>query len=476
MVLASSATRRLIILFVLLGFAATSAAGLGTALGVGGQSLLLYVYLSLLLLALPFVVAPRRSTGQALYTFVGSAFFLVYAGTVAFSGSTSNFTRNPYTYIILEGVLLSGYLVDAVARRFGGQRVTGQEADSSDAVPNQAGARQGDRQGDQAPATKAFDALSVEWAGLALFLFVAAFLLDLLGPQQTLRALGLPTQAQPYVTVDLNAALGLHLPSTLSTLQGLDLALAIGASAVALLLFTLVGDLRITALPTGPTSVPVGPGGPATTPGVFASRPGAYQVAYQTVYPASRPTNGGLGVRVAHLVGDTVDSVLRSVRAVLSPLIWLIPGFSAGALARDVVGAMNQSAQIPGSVLDLFNPLSTVGLQGLGTALGAVALAGLATVAALLAVVVADHSWAAVRNAFALLGGLGRSLPLTLALFLYSLAAFNAAIALFVPTTPLPFRVGALGLLALIAGGSFLAGLATSTPDGGTTRAFKATS
>jgi hypothetical protein len=161
-----------------------------------------------------------------------------------------------------------------------------------------------------------------------------------------------------------------------------------------------------------------------------------------------------------------VEGVLRAVHAVLSPLIWLIPGFSASALARGVVDSLNRSAQIPGSVVDLFNPLSPAVPLSLGAALSNVALAGIALAAALLAVVVADHSWAAARNALALLAGLGRALPLTLALFLYSLAAFNATVALFVPATPLPFRVGALGLLALIAAFSFLAGIAAGSLPG----------
>jgi len=445
--LSSGATRRLITLLVLLGFAALVAAGFDTALGAGGQSLVLYVYLSLLLLALPFVVTSHRSTGQTLYTFIGSAFFLVYAGAVAFFSATATFTRSPYTYIILEGVLLAVYLVGAVSRRFGDQG-----ADPSDAATDQGDNRQDEieRDADEAPATF-FGAMSIEWAGLALFLYIAAFLLDLLGPQQALRALGLPTQPHPYVTVDLNAALGLSLPGTLSTLQNLDLALAIGATAAALLLFTLVGDLRLTALPTGfaPTAA-------------LATGQGADQ----TAPTAPRPADGGLGARVAHLVGGAVDGVLRSVRAVVSPLIWLIPGFSAAALARGVVGYLNQSARIPGPLLDLFDPLSAVGVLSLGAALRNAALGILATLAALLAVVVADHSWAALRNALALLGGIGRALPLTSALFVYSLAATNAAIALFVPATPLPFRVGAPGLLALIAAFSFLAGIAAGAVSG----------
>src|SRR5262249_1769870 len=48
--LTSGATRRLITITVVLGFAALLVAGFGTALGSEGQALVLYVYLSLLLL------------------------------------------------------------------------------------------------------------------------------------------------------------------------------------------------------------------------------------------------------------------------------------------------------------------------------------------------------------------------------------------------------------------------------------------
>jgi hypothetical protein len=456
-VLSSGATRRLITVTVLLGFAALLVAGFGTALGSDGQSLVLYVYLSLLLLALPFAVAPGRSTGQILSTFVGSVFFLVYAGAVAFGGSTANFTRSPYTYIILEGILLVVYLVDVVARRLGDDGVadqgTDQGADPSDATSNLEAE-------DEPQATQTFGAMSVNWAGLALFFYIAAFLLDLLGPQDLLRALGLPIDAHPYVIVNLNAALGLGLPGTLSSLQALDLALAIGATAVALLLFALVGDLQLTPLPSNSSPEPSG-----AAPG-SASYQLRYQDGYQTVQSTWQPARSGLGAAIARLVRSAVVGMLRSVRAVVSPLIWLIPAFCAGGLARGVVGYLNRSAQAPGALLDLFNPLSMVGLLSLGDALRNLALAALAIGAGLLAVVVADHSWSAARHALAVVGGIGRTVPLTLTLFLYSLAACNALIALFIPTTPLPFRVGAFGLITLIAAFSFLAGIAAGSVSG----------
>ncbi len=451
--LSSGATRRLITLTVLLGFAALLVAGFGTALGTDGQSLVLYVYLSLLLLALPFVVAPGRSTVQTLYTFLGSAFFLVYGGAVVFGGATANFTRSPYTYILLEAVLLGVYVYDAMARRLGDRGVADQGADASDATSSQEAE-------DEPQATQTFGAMSVDWAGLALFFYIAAFLLDVLGQQQLLRTLGLPTQAHPYVIVDLNAALGIGLPGTLSSLQALDLALAIGATAVALLLFALVGDLQLTTLPADSSTAPSG-----ATPdsGLYQ---GAYQGGYQSTQSTPQPTSSGssgLGAAITRLARSAVDGMLRSVRAVVSPLIWLIPAFCAGGLARGVVSYLNRSAQAPGQLLDLFNPLSMVGLLSLGDTLRSLALAALAIVAGLLAVVVADHSWDAARHALAVLGGIGRTVPLTLTLFLYSLAACNVVIALFIPTTPLPFRVGAFGLIALIAAFSFLAGIAASS-------------
>ncbi len=438
---------------MLLGFAALLVAGFGTALGTDGQSLVLYVYLSLLLLALPFVVAPGRSTVQTLYTFLGSAFFLVYGGAVVFGGATANFTRSPYTYILLEAVLLGVYVYDAMARRLGDRGVADQGADASDATSSQEAE-------DEPQATQTFGAMSVDWAGLALFFYIAAFLLDVLGQQQLLRTLGLPTQAHPYVIVDLNAALGIGLPGTLSSLQALDLALAIGATAVALLLFALVGDLQLTTLPADSSTAPSG-----ATPdsGLYQ---GAYQGGYQSTQSTPQPTSSGssgLGAAITRLARSAVDGMLRSVRAVVSPLIWLIPAFCAGGLARGVVSYLNRSAQAPGQLLDLFNPLSMVGLLSLGDTLRSLALAALAIVAGLLAVVVADHSWDAARHALAVLGGIGRTVPLTLTLFLYSLAACNVVIALFIPTTPLPFRVGAFGLIALIAAFSFLAGIAASS-------------
>lgn len=418
--LSSAAVSRYITNAVLAGYAATLVSGFDTYLK-SAQALPLYVYFSVGLLLLPLVIAPGRSAVQVLYTFVFTAFFEVYAGTVVFDQSTTGWTHSAYTYILLEGVLLAVFLADAIFRSLSN---VGSGRSSSGST-----------------ATSPLASLSADVAGLAVFLYICALLLDLLGEQHVLQWLGIVRHAQPYVIVNLNAALGFNLPSPLNNLESLDLALAVGASAVALLLFALVGDLRL-------VSVPVSSPGTAST--------------YAT-------TSGSLAARIIQSVASEVDQVLLSIRAAVSPLGWLVPAFCAGALAQNIVGYLNYSAKKPGTIGDLFDPFSQVGLSTLHSAVGDVALAAVAVVAATLTIDLEIHDWSAAKRMAQLVAATGRALPLTTTLFLYSLAAFNAVLMLFVPSTPLPFRVGTLGLLALIVGASFLAGLAVAATSSGAT-------
>src|SRR5260370_964559 len=166
--------RVLLPFFVLLGYVAPLISASRTALGVL-QPLPIYIYLSILLIFLQTAISENRSLARILYIFAASAFALIYAGEVVFDPSTGNFTRSPYTYIILNALLLAVFVYDTVDRRRPHRR--GLDA----TIP--AGARA--QPGRLSPLS--YGALGTDFAGMAILFFVAAFLLGLLGPQALLR-------------------------------------------------------------------------------------------------------------------------------------------------------------------------------------------------------------------------------------------------------------------------------------------------
>ena len=157
---------------------------------------------------------------------LSGAFAIVYAGERAFGPQTTgNFTKSPYTYIIINALFVVVFVVDVVA------------------APAQS--RRGLRTEAPRPPAGIYGRLATEFAGLAILFYVSWFILDLLGPQTILHAFGLGGST-PYVTVDLKQTLGISiLPGNSSLLQDLDLVLGYGATAITLLVLGLVGILSV---------------------------------------------------------------------------------------------------------------------------------------------------------------------------------------------------------------------------------------
>jgi hypothetical protein len=141
-----------------------------------------------------------------------------------------------------------------------------------------------------------------------------------------------------------------------------------------------------------------------------------------------------------------------TLRLVAGPLIWLVPAFSVAAFADHVRQYFNASAHTSSSILDLFNPLSPVSRNNIGLGLNTLVLGLLAVVAVVLAVAILESSADVFRRALTALRDAARSIALTMALFMYSLAAINAMVILLAITKVEPFQVGAPGLLALVIG------------------------
>ncbi|HEU5349742.1 MAG TPA: hypothetical protein VFU63_14110, partial [Ktedonobacterales bacterium] len=309
------------------------------------QPIALYIYFSLLLVLLQLAISENRSLRRILYILVTSGFAIIYAGEAMFNAEghrPGNFTRSPWTYIIINALLLIVFVVDAVDRR----RLR----------PGKPGAQL------WRVSPVSYRAFAADFGGLAILFFIAAFLLDTLGDRRVLSLIGLGAKV-PYVTVDFKDLFGIQLPNQLGRLEVLDVGIAVLAMAISLLLLVIVGALTLSASGT-------------------------------SVSGEER-----FGAALRRILWEAIDQTLLSLRLVLSPLIWLIPAFSIGAFSQNILAYLQYSARdTQARIVDLFNPFSRDSLANLPL-LGIVLLLGaLAIGTVILSVAVVEHDGKVILN------------------------------------------------------------------------------
>jgi hypothetical protein len=387
----SAPLRSYLPLFVFLGYTAFLVTGFGIGLG-SLQPIPVYVFLCLVLLVLQETLSADRSLAHVTYVFITSAFAVLYAGAVVFGVRQLDFTRTPMTYILLNAVLAGIFLVDLVSRR-----------------RPWASARR------EAMPLGTYATVASDFGAAAVFFFVSALLLDLLGSQLVLRRLGLPT-GKPYVIVDLNTTLHLALHSPVNLLDGLDFVLGLAALAGA----------------------------------------GVFLVIAGTLLPASEES--GEGIPFSRLARDAAEQAIFGLRMVLIPLVWLIPAFGVALFSRQMARYYALAAKAPGSFLDLINPFSATSRASLDLGMSALLLAILSCCGMLFAVFVTEQNPHVFRRTAEALLTLGRGIALSLAFFMYTLAVVNIVVVLLGITQVKPFQVSLPGLLALIVGIGWVVG------------------
>jgi hypothetical protein len=156
------------------------------------------------------------------------------------------------------------------------------------------------------------------------------------------------------------------------------------------------------------------------------------------------------------IITPALDQVLLSLRLVLGPLVWLIPAFSLASYSRAATDYFNLSAEHPSTdIAQLFLPWNKTALDTLPQGAFQLVLASLAIGAVIMAVAVVEHDAAVLSNTFRVLRVAGRALALTLAFFLYSLAALNAFTIFVLHGTTEPFQLGMAAVFALLLGAAF---------------------
>ncbi len=380
-------------LVAILLFSSFLITGFGTNLGPW-RPVPVYIFFGFLLFLLQANLIETRSVAGVAYAAFATVFALLFAADVVFNTSgTWHFSRAPLTYIIINALLLVVLGYNVVARRMRPRR---NAAFGSGAVSSRAAML--------SPMT-----LAVDFAELAILSYVAATLVNLL------RA-GNP----PYLVINLNQALGLHLPARIAYLQDLDAAIALSATAVTLLLLGIVG-------------------------GVASNQAGADPKA---------TTVSNFEVVLRRITQTTLQGVSQSLRLVLGPLIYVSFGLSIAYLSQQIAEFFQQ-AQQSSEVFDLLNPFSPTSQSRYSQGLLTVLLTGIAVVTIIVSVALVEQNVTVIRRAIALISLAGQTAALTLAFFMFSLAFLNAVL-IFVGLTKVePFQVSAPAILALLVGGLF---------------------
>jgi hypothetical protein len=384
-----AAARGYIPLLVILAYTAFLMTGFGATLGAW-QPVPIYLFLALLLLTFQEVIAAHRSHGRFVYTFLTSAFALLFAGDAVFHPfSKGNFALSPYTYILLFAEVGLVYIWEVITRRM--------------------------RHPDGLRGTlRSFTILAADFAGLAVLLFGSAIILDFLGPHTILRFLGFHPGG-PVVTVDLNQALHVSLKPPLNTLQGFNSVAGLVATAAVLICAVIVGGL-----------LPLGGQGAAN---------------------ASRLS---LAETLRAIWHDVEEQMLDSLGVAVAPLVWLVPSFALAGFTQMVTNYLNRSAATKGSVADLFNPFSPISRASYGMGIGTLVVGLFAIAVVALAIAVVEHDGEVVRYALRILGATTRVLLVIWVFFIYSLAVINAIVILIGLTNQRPFQVGAPSLISLV--------------------------
>ena len=394
-------TEILLPVLVLFGFAAFITSGFGAGLEMA-QPFPIYIYCSLLLILLQAYLVNFRSIPRSLYGIAAALFGIVFAADASFFANTpGNFTQSPVTYIIVDIVAVIVFATDTVQRHRGETAFGGDQLTSGP--------------------VRFYRTLATDFAGLAILFGLSSFLLDFIDTRSALRFLGVGAPNRP-IAVDLNQIFGFSLPSTVSKLAGLNLALAFLMATGWLLVIVIIGAF------VGVGTPPLG--------GTTSSSQNRLEF---TAFLRTLRDISKIGFLEA----------TYSLRSVLQIFLWLVPAFSIANFAIVSTGYFNASARATTTIGNLFNPFSASSLDNIGRGFLDLFLAIIALGAVVVTVAVAEFDVTVITNTLRQVGTFVRILSLTLIFFTLSLAVTNAATKLFGIDQFTPFQVGAATVVAL---------------------------
>jgi hypothetical protein len=361
----------------ILAYAAFLVTGFDNSLSVTSgndtRAVPLYVFYAVLLLALQGVISRGGGLGQTIYVALSSLVTLVFAAGGVFFNHHVGLFQQPGTYVVLNALTYVVFVVGA----FAPQAPTAKSGD-----PTGAGSA-------QSSVPPAYARLAADFGGVAVV---------------------------GYIAWVLNAQLvsGVLGVSGLATLQMIDRDIAVGATALALVVVVILGLL------------------------VSAATPAQGQAPINFVQALGR------------VLGAAADQGGRSLRLVLSPLVWFVPSISIAEFAQRTTLNLAQASTSTGSVLGLFNPFGPAASQNYGAAAVNLGLGALSVVSVIVAVAIIEYNLAVVNRTLQVVAEAGLAVGLTFVLFLVSLAVINAFLLLVIPNfNQRPFQLGASTLVSL---------------------------
>ncbi len=386
-------------LTIILGYGALLVTGFGTSLG-SWRPIPVYLFLGFLLFWLQASIEPKRTLASVSYVVLATGFALLYAADVVFNTSQGwHFTRDIRTYLAINAFMYLMFFVEVIRNR------------RAIARQSRAAAEQGEPA--QRTSLLTLTALATDLTGLALVALLATGLAAIV--QQG---------SQPYVSLNMNAALGVSLPASIQNVQNLDFVIALSAAAITLLVLAMISAI--------------------------SSLSGQSMQAPAEASEVQAVTNVRGALR--RIMATALDEIVLAVRWASGPIIWIMGTLSAAWLANQITQYL-QSSQHSTRVVDLFNPFSAHSVARYGQGLQSVVLALVAAAAAILAITLVEHDGTIIRRALAALRQGGQAIVLSLAFFTFSLAALNALLVYLDVTRIEPFQISAVTVLALIVSG-----------------------
>ncbi len=330
---------------------------------------------------------------RRLYVLIVSAVALVIAADLVLQISPfGNWSGQPVFYIYINIALYLVFLFEAWSRRRSRRRMA--QIDPTEL---------------QLSSTEVWAA---NVSGFALVAFIAAGLVAFL-----------QVSTSPQLILDLNQAFGTRLPAPINTLQDMNLAIGLVATAVSLYLLGISSSVASSA----------------TMEQYPETRPGESEVAAATGFTSSFTRIGQA----------TLNEVVVSLFAVLAPLIWIGTAIILALIAQQITDYL-QVSQTSAQIIDLFNPFSARSIAHYPQALYTLGLGFIAVCTTILSTIIVEHRLSTIRQALHMLYDAGQTLALSLAFFTLSLVALNAAVIFLRITQVEPFQVGAITLVALL--------------------------
>jgi hypothetical protein len=388
-------------------------------------SLPIYGSVGVLLLIMQVQISSKRSLWHMLYLLATAGAALVFVGYFLVTAQNAQITRDAALYEIGEAVAAGIFILDAARRRWKVHQATLATKQRDTKAPPSF-----------SQVATFFGDLAADVAGLSIIFYMTWGFLGVLTSPTFAQILLICSPTQPTCTyVDTSAPGFLSAQATSPGLNAINLniILAVATTVMALILLGMAALLAITH----------------STQDAATGRGGEMQFLRA----------------LREILVNALYHVYISLRLVLNPVIWLVPAIIIAVFAYTTESALiapiSSQCQQQNLFLALFSPVgpcSTLAIYGIDFAEAAAIVLAFGVVIGTVAL--AERNFATIKRTREVLVVFGRRLVLALVFFIYAAGAINAVVVLVARimngtppnrlAAPIPFHVGATGIIALV--------------------------